>query len=92
MKGTKKEDILEIMSHPQAIMQCSRYIEKNYKDCKLINTKNTAYAIKQISKKKMKNSAAIGSIHTIKRYDLRIISKDISNIKDNNTLFIIITI
>jgi len=92
LKETKKEGIKEIISHQQAIIQCSKYIQENYKNCRLVNTKNTAYAIKQVSRKKMKNSAAIGPKHTIKKYNLKIISKDISNKRDNRTLFAVITL
>jgi len=92
LNETKKENISEIMSHPQAIMQCRNYIGKNYKDCRLISTKNTAYAIKQISEKKMKNSAAIGPKHTIKKYGLKVISRDISDKKENSTLFAVVSL
>ena len=43
-KGTKLEDIKEIFSHPQAISQCSAYLEKLGKDVKITPCENTAAA------------------------------------------------
>jgi prephenate dehydratase len=85
-QGASLGDIKEVHSHPQALMQCRKFISKN----KLNKTSclNTATAAKQIAAKKDKSKAAICNKLAAEIYNLEIISDNIADSKDNKTIFI----
>lgn len=78
------EDISEVYSHPQAIMQCKEYIDKHH--FKTINEINTAVAAKKISLMNNKSAACICSPEAAIHYGLKIFEKNI-NPKENYTRF-----
>ncbi len=86
LKDIKK--IKTIYSHPQAIAQCRNYLYKNFKFVKIIESSSTSQAAKLA--KKDKYSAAISSEVAAKIYDLNIISKNIEDLDENYTRFIVI--
>ena len=49
-KGTKAEEIQEIYSHPQALAQCRKYIQKNYKNCRIKQMPSTAFSAEEVSR------------------------------------------
>ena len=49
-KGTKVEEIQEIYSHPQALAQCRKYIQKNYKNCRIKQMPSTAFSAEEVSR------------------------------------------
>ena len=59
--GVKKEDIKEIFSHPQAISQCTSYLEKLGKDVKVTPCENTAAAAAAVAQSDRTDVAAISS-------------------------------
>lgn len=83
------EDIEQVWSHPQAIAQCSEYIEKN--NLKSVPYHNTAFAAKEVQKEKRLNCAAICSKEAAKEYGLKILKRDFQNSKNNTTRFIVIS-
>ena len=87
-KGNKNS-IKHISSHPQALAQCTNYITSNFdKDIDLISATSTAQAVKSIIDKD-ETYAAIGSINAAKDLNLNILDKNIGDIKDNKTRFIL---
>ena len=86
--GTK-EDVKTVISHPQALGQCSEYITANGYDKN--ETINTAVAAQRVSSTNNKNVAAICSPLAAEKFGLSIFDKDIANIKNNKTKFIFIT-
>jgi len=78
------EDISEVYSHPQAIMQCKEYIDKHH--FKAINEINTAVAAKKIYLMNNKSIACICSPEAAIHYGLKILEKNI-NPKQNYTRF-----
>ena len=85
--GTKREDIKEIYSHPQAISQCSEYLGKFGKDVKIIPCENTAVAAK-IASESDGSIAAISSLQCAAQYSLEALDKYIQNTSNNYTRFI----
>lgn len=86
--SVKLEDIQNVYSHPQALMQCSRFINKmNYNP---INSANTAIAAKNLFLNKNINDAVIGSSLSAELYNLVILKDNISNNKNNYTNFIVL--
>lgn len=89
-KGIKKEDIKEIISHRQALEQCSRYLDQ-FKNVTVTSVKNTALAAKTVSESDRKDLAAISSLHCADLYGLEIIEDNIQNSDNNYTRFICIS-
>ncbi len=85
----KKEDVKTVVSHPQALSQCSDYIEKNgFSKTESINTAVAAYNVSSISDK---SRAAICSSMAASKYNLTVFEDNIANIRNNKTKFIFIT-
>lgn len=82
-------DVKVVLSHPQALGQCSEYITKGgYKKTDAINT---AAAAQCVAENNDKSVAAICSKLAVANYGLKILDSDIANIKNNKTKFIFIT-
>ena len=90
-KGTKLEDIKEIFSHPQAISQCSAYLEKLGKDVKITPCENTAAAAEAEAQSDRKDVAAIASHSCVALYGLERLAADIQDRSNNYTRFICIS-
>ena len=89
INGTKIEDILEVYSHPQALMQCQNSLQDF--NLKFNEFSNTAMAAKYIASSNDKTKAAICSKKAAKLYNLAIIKESIQDSKnDNVTIFIVI--
>ena len=87
----KKEKIKYIISHPQALAQCSKYILNNFdNNIKLIESTSTAAALNELMNK-TDEYAAIGSFEVGEKLGLNLIDKNISDIKDNKTRFVLIS-
>ena len=67
-KGTKLEDVKEVFSHPQAISQCSAFLEKMGKSVKITPCENTAAAAEAVAKSERRDVAAICSHSCIALY------------------------
>ena len=89
-KGTKLEDIKEIVSHQQAIDQCSEFL-KTLKDVKITVCENTATAAKLVAQSKRDDIAAISSKNCAELYGLSVLSDTIQNNDNNYTRFICIS-
>lgn len=82
--------IKTIVSHPQAISQCFNYIYKRFKDkIEYKSESSTANAIKNLPPDN-KTIAAIGSAFSAEYYNKPIIDKNINDIEQNQTRFILL--
>ena len=88
-RGTKLEDIKEIVSHEQAIQQCSKFI--NSLNVKVTVYDNTAAAAEYVAKSGRNDIAAIGSPDCADLYNLVGIKDDIMNTDNNYTRFICVS-
>lgn len=84
------EDITDIYSHPQALMQCSKYLEDN-RNWEKHSMKNTAMSAQKIKEDGQTGKAAIASALTADIYGLKVLDRAIQNNKNNYTRFIIVT-
>ena len=87
--GTSYEDVEDVYSHPQALSQCNVFL-KNF-DFTGINYTNTAAAAKLVSESDKKNIACICSAAAAKKHGLVILKKEIQNVSNNTTRFIVIS-
>ena len=87
----KKENIKHIISHPQALAQCSKYILNNFDEkIDLIEAKSTAEAARGLLNKNI-SYAAISSFDVGNELGYNLIDTNIGDIKDNKTRFILIS-
>ncbi|MFC1483316.1 prephenate dehydratase [Candidatus Margulisiibacteriota bacterium] len=94
--GTKLDTITDVISHPQAIAQCQKYLHKHLPKAKHHAANSTAEAAATISGSRWTTSdtvhfAAIASEMAAKNYHLEIIAKNISDYPDNITRFIVVS-
>ncbi|MDD6058070.1 MAG: prephenate dehydratase [Clostridiales bacterium] len=83
-------DITDVYSHPQALMQCGRYLEA-HRAWERHSLKNTAVAAQMIKEEGKKQKAAIASTLTADIYGLKVIKPCIQDNQTNETRFIIVT-
>ena len=86
----KPDDIACIFSHPQALMQCSAYLDGR-REVEKISVKNTAEAAKKVREDADPSQAAIASALTAEIYGLKVLEHAIQNNKNNSTRFIIVS-
>lgn len=88
-KGTKKENIKEVVSHQQALSQCAGYLAK-MEGVKLTPYANTAKAAEFV-KNAGEGFAAIANRECAELYGLAVIDEDIQDNGNNYTRFICIS-
>ena len=84
-KGTAREQIKTVVSHPQALQQCAGYIRKMGLETQTCS--NTAVAAKLVQDSDDPTIAAIASEETAELYDLEIIDSGINDNQNNTTRF-----
>jgi prephenate dehydratase len=89
LKGQKIEDILEVHSHPMALLQCMEFLKK-YPNIKIVEDKDTAETARRIHENQLKGIAAIASKTAAEMYDLEILAPEIQTVNNNMTRFVII--
>ncbi len=90
VKGSSIENIKNVYSHEQALMQCSKFL-KEHSDWNAVACSNTAIAAEFIKKENNNENACIANIKTKNIYDLELLAEGINNNKENYTRFIIIS-
>lgn len=88
-EGTAMGNITEIVSHPQALEQCSEFL-KEYPNIKTTYFSNTAAAAKYVAESDRNDIAAISSKYCAELYGLNVVKEDIQNSENNYTRFICI--
>ena len=89
LKGQHIEDIVEVRTHPMALLQCREFL-KTQPHIKMVEDVDTAETAKQIQEHQLKGIAAIAPQVAAELYGLEIIAKEIQTIKNNATRFIVI--
>ena len=86
----EESDIETVYSHPQALMQCSKFLDE-HREWTQMSVNNTAVAVKNVKDSADKTKAAIGSKQAAKYYGMKILRERICHGKANSTRFIIVT-
>lgn len=84
--GNDISDIDTVISHPQAIGQCSTFIEDH--DLKAIPFPDTATSVASLEDEKYRNCAAIADERAAGIYGMKILERDIGDFKENFTRFV----
>jgi len=87
--GASLEEIRTVYSHPQSLMQSSRYLETH--DWRQISMQNNAFAAKKVAEEQDRTQAAIAGEHAAEVYGLQVLQKGINHSDTNSTRFIIVT-
>ena len=85
-----KKKIKTIISHPQALAQCSDYLFQNFPNAQLKEVSSTSYAAQKISIDKSDDSAAIANMSCASIFNLNILEDNINDESDNKTRFYIL--
>ncbi len=81
-------EISEVLSHPQALAQCSGWLNKNLPNALQLPTNSTAEAVKMVRNSKFR--AAIGSKCANNLIDLQELAYPINDIQGNRTRFVLL--
>ncbi|MEX2585721.1 MAG: prephenate dehydratase [Balneolaceae bacterium] len=88
--NVKLENIRRILSHPQAIAQCSHFLSELPR-CRVESYYDTAMAARKVRDDNDLSQAAIASTYAAELYDLHIVKKNIANQPENYTRFVIVS-
>ena len=88
LPGQSIHDIVEVQSHPIALMQCTSFLEA-LPGVKVVEHGDTALAAKDITEKKLTAHAAICSSKAAEIYNLEVLASGIETNKHNFTRFLI---
>lgn len=89
LPGQRVEDIVEVNSHPMALMQCEQYLRRHPK-MKMIESFDTAGSAKEIADKNLEGHAAVCGELAADLYGLHILEKGIETNRRNFTRFLIV--
>jgi prephenate dehydratase/chorismate mutase len=88
LPGTDHRRIRKVYSHPQALAQTRRFLERNKLEG--VAYPDTAGAAKMLAEKKSEGSAAIAGRLAAVRYQLEIIKENIEDLENNRTRFLVL--
>jgi len=90
LPGQRIEQIEFVHSHPIALTQCNWFLEQN-RHMLAIEKYDTAGSAQEIAQENLKGVAAIASQQAAELYGLQIIARDIENLKENHTRFLVLS-
>lgn len=90
LPDAKLSDIETVFSHPQALTQCSEYLNE-HKNWKQISVENTAVAAKKIIQEGKISQAAVAGEAAGKIHGLKVLKSCINQSKNNVTRFIVLS-
>ena len=86
--NTDMQQIQVVLSHPQALAQCRRYLETTLGPVKLRETSSTAQAVELLNT--VPNAAAIGTEAAAKQNQMSVVQRHIEDVANNVTRFFIL--
>jgi chorismate mutase / prephenate dehydratase len=90
LPGATIKEIKNVYSHPQGLMQCSKYIE-NHNNMNAVECVSTADSAKKVLEDGDMTQAAIASKRAGDYYGLQVLDSNINHENTNSTRFIIIS-
>ncbi len=90
LPDAEERDIREVISHEQAIQQCSEYLAR-HREWSVHAGTNTAAAARTVAESRRKDLAAISSVRCAELYGLKCLDTGIQNNSNNHTRFICIS-
>ena len=90
LPGSRIEDIHTVFSHPQGLMQCSRFLDGK-REWQQVSLQNTAASAKRVVDDGDLGQAAIASRQAAKNYGLVVLKESLNDLKNNSTRFVVIS-
>lgn len=90
LPGQRLEDIVEVDSHPMALMQCEEFLARHPR-MKSVEKFDTAGSAREIAEQRLQGHAAICPALAAKIYGLEILESGIETNKHNFTRFLVVT-
>jgi prephenate dehydratase len=90
LPGTTLSDVKRILSHPQALAQCERFL-RGMSGVSVEATYDTAGSAKLVKEQQLTDAAAIASERAAKVFGLAILRAEIQDYSDNITRFLLIS-
>lgn len=87
--STSLEAVKTVYSHPQALAQCRRFLERLGRE--LVPTYDTAGSVKMLKEKGLKEAAAVASERAAEIYGMKILAKEIEDNPENYTRFFVLS-
>ncbi|KPK47434.1 MAG: hypothetical protein AMJ77_03125 [Dehalococcoidia bacterium SM23_28_2] len=86
--GMQTADVKVILSHPQALGQCRRFVERCFPKAEIVAALSTAAAVEDMVGRE--NAAAIATRRAAELYSAEILAHDIQDRSDNLTRFVVL--
>ena len=86
--GMQAADVKLLLSHPQALGQCRRFVERCFPKAEVVAALSTAAAVEEMMARE--NAAAIGTRRAAELYGAEILARDIQDRSDNLTRFVVL--
>jgi prephenate dehydratase len=90
LPGTRIEDVTRILSHPQALAQCERFL-RGMSGVSVEATYDTAGSAKLVKERELTDAAAIASERAAQVFGLNILRAEIQDYSDNITRFLMVS-
>ena len=90
ISGTHKNDVQKVFSHPQALLQCQKYLDTHNYQPEAYN--DTAAAARFIRDKKDSSLACLCSALAVKEYGLEMLQESVQDNQGNTTRFLLVKV
>ncbi len=85
--GTRAEDVEAVLSHPQPLAQCQRFLRETFPEVELRNASSTAAAVRMVSESS-RPWAALGARAAAALYGCELLREGVEDQPDNVTRFV----
>lgn len=90
--GTRANEIAVIYSHPQALGQCRRFVERCFPKAQMVASLSTAAAVQDMMSAPSATVAAIGTRRAAALYGAEILARNIQDETSNVTRFVVLAL
>jgi prephenate dehydratase len=90
VEGTRLDQIATVISHPQGLAQCRRFLDRFLPNAEQVAWLSTAGAVREVVDGGDPTRAAIGPIRAQELYGGHILARDIQDIRSNLTRFVVL--
>ncbi|MDP1809697.1 MAG: prephenate dehydratase [Actinomycetota bacterium] len=89
-RGTKRDQVKTVISHPQAAAQCRGFIVREFPGVRIEAANSTAEAVRLVAEREGREAVAIGTALAAQLYGLNVLERKIQDFPDNRTRFVFI--
>jgi len=84
--GTRASEVRMVYSHPQALAQCRRFLERCFPKAEVVAALSTAAAVEEMMARE--GAAAIGTLRAAQLYGAEVLARSIQDRRPNLTRFV----